>query len=154
MDRWLTATEQDKRGAPLAEKIVRDKPADLADECWDGSGHKVSDGLCPSGVVPVYGTPRTVAGDSITTDANKCRLKPLRRSDYSPVEFTAAEWTELSNTFPAGVCDFAELGVDQQRTIPWQTYQDTRGDVIYGGWPLGPPPEAAPIPSEHQQRRR
>jgi hypothetical protein len=154
MDRWLTAIEQDKRGAPLAEKIVRDKPADLADECWDGSGHRVSDGLCPPGVVPVYGTSRTVAGDSITTDANKCRLKPLRRSDYSPVEFTTAEWTELTKTLPAGVCDFGRLGVDQQRTIPWQTYQDARGNVIYGGRPLGPPPEPAPIPPEHQQRRR
>jgi hypothetical protein len=32
--------------------------------------------------------------------------------------------------------------VDQQNTIPWQTYQsDAAGrDVIYGGRPLGPAP--------------
>jgi len=32
--------------------------------------------------------------------------------------------------------------VDQQGTIPWQTYQDDSngGSVIYGGTPLGDPP--------------
>jgi hypothetical protein len=30
--------------------------------------------------------------------------------------------------------------VDQQPTIPWLTYQDARGHVIYGGTPLGNAP--------------
>ena len=78
MDRWLTAVENDHSRKPLERKIARDKPADLTDRCYDGKGVKVSDALCPS-VVHVYGTPRMVAGDSITTDTNKCRLKPLDR---------------------------------------------------------------------------
>ena len=67
MDRWLAAVEKDHSRKPLERKIARDKPADLTDRCYDGNGVKVSDALCPVGG-PVYGTPRTVAGDAITTD--------------------------------------------------------------------------------------
>src|SRR5579884_126185 len=74
MDRWLTAVERDHSRASLARKIIRDRPAGLSDECWDGQGHKLSNRLCPAGEVNVEGTPRTVAGDPITTDANKCQL--------------------------------------------------------------------------------
>ncbi len=139
MDRWLNAITNDHSNSSTARKIVRDKPADLSDECWSGSGTKLMSNLCPPGIVPVYGTPRTVAGDPITTDDNKCRLKPLKRSDYKTT-FTDAQWAELQHTFPAGVCDFSKPGVDQQATIPWMTYQTASGRVIYGGHPLGPPP--------------
>jgi hypothetical protein len=144
MDRWLAAVENDSSRRPLARKIVRDKPADITDRCYDGSGVKVSDDLCPS-IVHVYGTPRTVAGDAITTDNNKCRLKPLDRDDYGDVQFTDAQWADLQETFPSGVCDFSRPGVSQQPTIPWQTYQNARGRVIYGGTPLGPPPQSTPL---------
>jgi hypothetical protein len=94
-----------------------------------------------------------VAGDAITTDANKCQLKPLDRSGYMlkagptsvPIPFTDAEWAELQSIFPSGVCDFSKPGVAQQSTIPWQTYQDAQGNVIYGGTPLGAPPTSHPI---------
>src|SRR5213075_1508413 len=46
MDRWLTAIENDTSSASLAHKVVADKPADLSDRCYDGSGQKVSDDLC------------------------------------------------------------------------------------------------------------
>jgi hypothetical protein len=93
-----------------------------------------------------------VAGDDISTDNNKCRLTPLDRSSYVmtiagislPVPFTAREWNELKRAFPRGVCDFSKPGVDQQPTIPWQTYQRHDGHVIYGGRPLGPPPVSRP----------
>ena len=149
MDRWLTAIEKDHGRRQLAEKILRDKPSDLSDRCYDGKGVKLSDGLCPGAVVPVYGTPRMVAGDPITTDANKCQLKPLSRSDY-PVSFTASQWAQLQSAFPNGVCDFSKPGVDQQPTIAWQTYQTARGKVIYGGKPLGP----APASKRHKSKRR
>jgi hypothetical protein len=140
MDRWLTAVERDYSRAPLPRKIIRDKPSDLTDECWDGIGNKLSNSLCPAGVVNVEGTPRTVAGDPITTDANKCQLKPLRRTDYPGITFTDAQWTELQKTFPTGVCDYSKPGVDQQPTIPWLTYQNAKGHVIYGGKAMGKPP--------------
>ena len=146
MDRWLTAVEKDKRSIPVARKLIVDKPKDLSDRCYNGSGVLLSHGLCPPGVVPVYGTPRTVAGDPITTDANKCQLKPLRRSDYS-VTFTSAQWAELKRTFPTSVCDFSKPGVSQQPTIPWMTYQsDAAGrHVIWGGRPLGPAPRSVAL---------
>jgi hypothetical protein len=143
MDRWLRAVESDHGRGTLARKVARDKPADITDRCYDGKGVKVSDELCPS-IVHVYGTPRTVAGDAITTDTNKCRLKPLSRADYGSITFTDAQWAQLRATFPNGVCDFSKRGVDQQGTVPWQTYQDASGRVIYGGRPMGPPPRSEP----------
>jgi hypothetical protein len=140
MDQWLTAVERDHSRASLPRKIIHDKPSGLTDECWDGGGDKLSNSLCPPGVVNVEGTPRTVAGDPITTDANKCQLKPLSHADYPGIVFTAAQWTALQKTFPSGVCDFSKPGVDQQPTIPWLTYQNAKGQVIYGGRPLGGPP--------------
>jgi hypothetical protein len=153
MDRWLTAIEKDTGSGSLAQKVARDKPSDLSDRCYDGAGQKLTDGLCGDPVVPVYGTPRMVAGDAITTDANKCQLKPLQRSDYVlkagpvpvPIPFTDAEWAQLQSLFPSGVCDFSKPGVAQQGTIPWQTYQDAQSNVIYGGTPLGPAPTSQPV---------
>jgi hypothetical protein len=143
MDRWLGAVEKDRRKGTLAQKVARDKPGDLVDRCYDGKGDKVSDGLCPDAVVPVYGTPRTVAGDKITTDTNKCRLKPLDRGDdYGPLPFTDDQWAQLARLFPDGVCDYSKPGVDQQGTIPWQTYQRASGRVIYGGKRMPAPPRS------------
>ncbi|TXH05990.1 MAG: carboxypeptidase regulatory-like domain-containing protein [Nevskiaceae bacterium] len=157
MDRWLAAVEKDTSGKTLAQKIAADKPSDIGDQCYDGVGNKLTDGLCPGtnspvpgsaalsvGVVPVYATPRMVAGDAITTDANKCQLKPLNRNDnYGPLgasTFTDAQWAQMQALFPTGVCDFSKPGVSQQGTVAWQTYQDPAGNVIYGGTALPAPP--------------
>ena len=141
MDRWVAAITSDRSSKSLPQKVIKDKPSDLNDACFNGEGVKVSSGQCPPGVVPVYGTPRTVAGDGITTDANKCQLKPLNPADYK-IPFTASQWAQLKAIFPNGVCDFSRPGVDQQPTISWQTYQDDNngGSVVYGGKPLGQPP--------------
>ncbi|NGY05852.1 DUF6351 family protein [Solimonas terrae] len=137
MDAWLSAVEKDLSDVPLAQKIVADKPGDLTDECWDGAGQKLSNQLCSSLVVPIFGTPRTVAGDAITTDTNKCQLRPLNRNDdYGPTAFTDDQWAQMEALFPNGVCDFSKPGVSQQGTIPWLTYQNSSGNVIYGGTPL------------------
>jgi hypothetical protein len=96
--------------------------------------------------VPIYGTPRTVAGDAITTDANKCQLGPLdRSSNFGLIPFSDPQWEQLKSLFPNGVCDFSKPGVDQQPTIAWMTYQDSRGHVIYGGRALGPAPVSVPF---------
>ena len=140
MDRWLTLVQRDHSRTPLPRKIILDKPSGFTDECWSGNGKLLSHSLCPPGVVNVEGTPRTVAGDPITTDANKCQLKPLRRADHPGITFTQAQWTELEKSFPTGVCDYSKPGVDQQPTIPWLTHQKANGHVIYGGKPMGNPP--------------
>ena len=84
-----------------------------------------------------------IAGEGVETDNNKCRLKPLRRSDYYPVEFTDPQWASLRQAFPTGVCDWSRPGASQQNTIPWMTYED-----VVGGEPLGPAPRSARVPLE------
>jgi len=89
-----------------------------------------------------FATPVMVAGEGVQTDTNKCRLGPMRRLDYYPVTFTDDQWQRLQKAFPSGVCDWSKRGIDQRNTIPWQTYQNARGRVIYGGRPLGTAPRS------------
>jgi hypothetical protein len=136
MDRWLTALERDKRAVPYARKVRESRPADVVDHCETGVPGQIIEGTdCPA-VVRVYETPRMVAGESVVTDTNKCRLRPVRRADYA--SFTDAEFKRYAAVFPDGVCDFSKPGVDSETpTIPWLTYADT-----IGGRPL---PAAAPV---------
>jgi hypothetical protein len=146
MDKWLAAVEKDAKPGSLAQKVARDKPADLSDRCYDGNGHKLLDDLCGEVVVPIYGTPRIVAGDALSTDTNKCRLKPLDRGDdYGPLGFSDDQWARMQQLFPDGVCDFTKPGVDQQDTIPWQTYQRANGHVVYGGKRMGKAPRSRAV---------
>jgi hypothetical protein len=148
MDRWLAAVESDNAPGTLAQKILRDRPSDVRDRCSQVPGLELVTvpgigTICElKDVQTRYGTPRTVAGEGIETDINKCALKPLRRLDYYPIAFTDAEWQQLQQAFPTGVCDWNDPGVDQVDTIPWQTYQlDAHGNKVkYGGQPLGPAP--------------
>lgn len=144
MDRWLSAVEADVRNVPLAQKIVEDRPADVEDYCPLVAGVQKVDGQCTvTGAGSVFGTPRTVAGEAITTDTNKCQLKPLNRNeDYGP-GFSDAQWAELEALFPDGVCDYSKPGVSQGVAIPWLTYQDSTGRVVHGGQPMPPSPMAA-----------
>jgi hypothetical protein len=148
MDRWLRAVEKDRRNIPLSAKIAADRPYDIHDHCSDVPGLEIVElpGLgrvCELPLVQTrFGTPRTVAGDAITTDANKCRLKPLRRYEYDgfPLRFTQAEWRRLEKLFAGGVCDYSKPAVGQRNTVPWQTYQDGKGNVVYGGRAMPPAP--------------
>jgi hypothetical protein len=72
---------------------------------------------------------------TLANDVVKCRLKPLRRSDYLPILFADEQWAQLQEAFPTGACDWTKPGVDQQGAVAWQTYQHGPG-----GEPLGDPP--------------
>jgi len=154
IDRWLAAVEADQSDKTLAEKVVDNRPEDIQDKCSQVPGVEqvVVPGIgrvCEHEQVQTrYGTPATVAGESIATDTNQCQLKPLQRSDYYPIGFTDEQWAQLEATFPTGVCDWSRPGVSQQDTIPWQTYQDENGDVIYGGRPLGAAPTSEAIDAQ------
>jgi hypothetical protein len=54
--------------------------------------------------------------------------------------FSDVQWSQLQQLFPRGVCDFSQPGVGQQSTVPWQSYQDAKGDHVYGGQRLGAAP--------------
>lgn len=146
MDRWLARVDGDRRGVPLARKIIQDKPDSLAARCTDGSGTEVPEEICDQ-TVSAYGTPRQGADGPLTEDVMKCKLKPLRREDYSS-SFTEEQWSRLQQAFPGGVCDYSKSGVGERGAIRWLTYQDEHGRVIYGGKPLGKPPKS------HRLKRR
>ena len=146
MDTWLSAVTADTGALPLAKRIIKDKPKELADRCLAFSGEITnSHGLCKKGVVPVYGTPRTVAGEAITTDDNECQLQPLSKKTDPTKVLSTEQLTELQSVFPNGVCKFKSPGLEQQPTIPWMTYQTSTGQVITGGEPMGAEPVSTPI---------
>jgi hypothetical protein len=133
MNRWLDAISADP--APLSpDKVVRLRPADAVDSCWNEAGERVSEratfdgkGKCNT-LYPVHGEPRLVAGAPLTNDIVKCALKPIRSKDYQ-VKLTTAQQQRLTAIFPNGVCDFSKAGVGQ---VPLRgTYQDygTPGDL-------------------------
>ena len=57
--------------------------------------------------------------------------------------FTDDQWQRIQSAFPSGVCDWSRPGVSQQGTIPWQTYQNADGSVVYGGRALGAAPSGS-----------
>ena len=147
MNEWLSAVDADHRAVTLEQKVAEDRPAGVHDRCQVEEIQEVSlPGIGPVCQQPLvesrFATPRMVAGEGVSTDQEKCQLKPLTQSEYYPVVFTEEQWAALQKAFPSGVCDFTKPGVEQQNTVPWQTYQsDAKGEsVIYGGKPLGAAP--------------
>jgi len=151
IDRWLARVEADKRHVSRERKVADDRPGDIQDRCSQIPGVEQVDvpgvgKVCKNKDVQTrFATPAMVAGEGIRTDTNKCKLKRHLRSDYYPIDFTDDQWKTLQKTFPTGVCDWSKLGVDQRGTIPWMTYQDAKGRVVYGGRPLGPAPKSKPV---------
>ena len=141
MDRWLTAVEQDHSSTSLPQKVIADKPADLTDECFDGAGQKLSNDPLPGRRRerrghPAHGGRRRDHDRREQVPAQAAAPHRLPRRSRSP---TPSGRSSRRRSRP-GVCDFSKPGVDQQPTIPWLTYQNARGQVIYGGRPLGKPP--------------
>jgi hypothetical protein len=125
MDSWLSNLALDGSSDPLATRIVRAKPAELVESCYDAHGNQIvepqtfdrgrvfdnTEGACNTLYPPHAGT-RMIAGAPLESDVLKCQLKPLDRSDYT-VTFTDAEWARLERIFPGGVCDWSKPGVGQ-----------------------------------------
>ena len=144
MDRWLAAVEQDEGSAPLADKIVRDRPADVTDRCTEVPGVESVPGpdgepVCQMPTAQTaegrFSTPRQEAGGPLANDDVACRLRPLDRSDYSAlaVPFTDGEWARLEAVFPDGVCDWSVPGRGQGPAQTWLRYDAADGTNAYGG---------------------
>lgn len=123
MDRWLTAVERDGTSTPLAQKVARNRPADVKDGCIAGTGAmpadldkvlSLDDPACP--LKPTL-SPRQVAGGPRSEDIYQCQLKPLSFSspDYAGATFSAAQQTRLAAVFSSGVCDWSKPGVGQSQ---------------------------------------
>src|SRR5688572_9825301 len=117
MNQWLDAMTADP--TPLSiDKVVKHKPADAVDTCWDASGQKIVEpasftaaNKCNQ-LYPIHSEPRLVAGAPLTNDVMKCQLKPINFSEYK-VAFTDAQKGRMKTVFPTGVCDFSKPGVAQ-----------------------------------------
>ncbi|MDX1803872.1 MAG: DUF6351 family protein [Alcanivorax sp.] len=93
-----------------------------------------------------FGTPRTVAGDSIKTLTNKCQLKAVDPADYPANPLTGildpqAFAAQVAEIFPNGVCDYSKPPEDQVPTRAWLQYGSPDSALI-GGQPLSD--QAAP----------
>ena len=117
MTKWLDALTAD--AAPLTtDKVVRHKPADATDACWDAQGIRINEtasfdgkGKC-NALYPVHSEPRMVAGAPHTNDNAKCQLKAVNFAEYK-TSFTAAQQARMKAVVPTGVCDFSKPGVGQ-----------------------------------------
>jgi hypothetical protein len=149
IDGWLSKIESDRGAGSLAQKVVRNKPADAVDACFPENTHvEVTDPATCATLYPHYGNTRTAAGAPPADDIIKCQLKPLDPTDY-PVPFTTVERTQLQQAFPDGVCDYSKPGVGQQPSIPWITFAGGPG-----GQPLGPAPTSTPTTAASAPSRR
>nr|WP_255558354.1 DUF6351 family protein [Zhongshania aquimaris] len=136
MASWLDTIEADTSDAPLAQKIVTNKPASVQDQCSGVPGQ-----MCPDELMLVFGTPRTQAGADKYGDQVQCQLKPFSRADdygLGNLVWQEADWQKLEQTFATGVCDWSKKPLAWQPTIPWLKYQDDLGEVIIGGEQMTP----------------
>ena len=130
MDQWLTNIDADHSHRSQQEKVLTDKPAGLGDGCYLSATQRVTatltvpaTGPCAA-LYPVGQDPRITSGESLSVNVLKCRLVPLRFSDY-PVTFTPAEQAEMRQAFPTGVCGYNLPGVGQRQPLaPWLSYGD------------------------------
>ena len=151
LDQWLSRIEADKSSAPLAQKVLRNRPAEAVDTCYTSPAAPApgAPAVAPSQAItdpaqcallyPTYGVTRTAAGGPMTDHIVQCRRKPLDPKDYD-VTFTDAQLEQLRKTFDGGVCDYTRPSVGERRSEPWTTFADGPG-----GRPLGPAPRSVPF---------
>jgi uncharacterized tannase-like protein DUF6351 len=122
MTQWVTAIKNDHSHIPLRQKVIRNRPAEARDGCYDANvppqfiaepqtWSSEPDSQCNT-LWPSYSFPRKVAGGPLSASILKCQLKPIDPRDYA-VSFTRAELERLRGIFPNGVCDWSRRGVNQ-----------------------------------------
>jgi hypothetical protein len=110
----------------------RRRPAAVQDACYDATGALIATGptvfdgeVSADGsrvladtenggpcakAFPIYGDPRTEAGEDVADSVFACRLQPVRRAlrngTYGDVTFDAAQTARLKQIFPRGVCNY------------------------------------------------
>jgi hypothetical protein len=118
-DEWQNNIATDTAGGSQLEKVIRNRPASLKNQCWDAANvvrdhsFNLNDtGVCNT-LFPVHADPRIAAGAARSGDILKCQLKPAQQGDYR-VAFNTTEWARLKEIFPQGVCDWSKRGVGQK----------------------------------------
>ena len=111
--------------------IEERKPLSALDRCWDadrvlvavgdGVWNGIEDPALAQGACSVrfaiHSNPRVQAGEPFVADTLKCALEPVEQAIskgvYGAVTFTAAQRQQLQATFPSGVCNYAQPGVER-----------------------------------------
>ncbi|MBZ5556022.1 MAG: DUF6351 family protein [Acidobacteriia bacterium] len=130
-DSWMAAYTADASSDPQRTKVMRARPANAVEGCYDKSTPPV---FIPehlvftsqpttkcSALYPVYSNTRTEAGGSVAGNVLKCQLKPIDPKDYK-VMFSADERARLNKIFPGGVCDWSKPGVNQSPVVTWPSF--------------------------------
>ncbi len=134
LERWVTAIKNDSSDLPAYEKVVKNKPADGVDGCWqEAKGDqpdvflgepqtfsREGDSECNK-IYPSFSFVRQVAGGPLDGNVLKCQLRPVDPADY-PVSFSPSEMQRLNRIFPDGVCDWSKPGVSQVPVVPWASF--------------------------------
>ncbi|WP_298178081.1 DUF6351 family protein [Saccharomonospora sp.] len=130
MDNWLTNMDTTGPAPFSVEDIARAKPPGLREGCnsRDENPVFVAQRLDRNPVsecekwYPSASFPREVAGEDVAADVVKCQLKPVDPADYE-VSLGEDQWRRLLATFPDGVCDYSQPGVEQQPPMgTWLRY--------------------------------
>ena len=160
MDEWLAAVDADHRDVPLPQKIIETKSAaGVAERCVAANGQDAPPALCGVTVdATIFSSPRIEAGGGdqapvngvgpakvgFTDDRLACETMPIEQFVYAGQSFsqvfTPEQQAALKTTFATGVCDYSKPGIGFQDSVPWLTYQDAAGNVIYGGGAMGAAP--------------
>ncbi|MBI3403617.1 MAG: hypothetical protein HY048_19565 [Acidobacteria bacterium] len=141
-DTWMAAYAADTSNDPQRTKVLRAKPANAVEGCYDKSTPPVfmAEHLvftsqpttkC-SALYPVYSNTRTEAGGSVAGNVLKCRLKPIDPKDYK-VTFSADERARLNKIFSGGVCDWSKPGVNQAPVVAWPSVGPSPEHLLIDG---------------------
>jgi hypothetical protein len=143
-DSWMTAYKSDTSNDPQRAKLLRAKPKNGVDGCYDTSTPPqfFADDLpftsqpvskC-SALYPVYSNARREAGGPLAANVLKCELKSIDMKDYKAT-FTADESARLKTIFASGVCDWSKPGVNQTRVVTWPSFGPSPKNLIGSGQP-------------------
>jgi hypothetical protein len=160
VDEWLAVVEADRRAVPLARKIIEAKDdAGVTERCVAVDGADAPLELCDATVDPtIFSSPRIEAGGGGDAPVNgvgpavvgfsderlDCETMPIDDFAYAGQSFAEVFTPEQQDgsraAFSTGVCDYSKPGHGFQAAVPWLTYEDVAGVVIYDGEPMGDPP--------------
>jgi hypothetical protein len=140
LEKWIVAYKADTSNDPQRVKMLRAKPKEAVDGCFDKStpAQFLADALpfssqpvskC-SELYPVYSNPRKEAGGPLAANVIKCQLKPIDSKDYK-VAFTPAEMTRLNGIFAGGVCDWSKPGVNQVPVVTWASFGPSPKNLVF-----------------------
>jgi len=140
LEKWIVAYKADTSNDPQRAKMLRAKPKEAVDGCYDKSTPPqfVADPLpfssqpvskC-SELYPVYSNPRKEAGGPLAANIIKCQLKPIDTKDYK-APFTPAEMTRLKSMFASGVCDWSKPGVNQVPVVTWASFGPSPKNLVF-----------------------